>query len=277
MTHKYSAKKTKHYFDTLAGGYFSAHAFRDEIFLELILPKYKGKKSDTITALDFGCGGGGLLLKMLKLGVKAKGVEKGHELFQLAQQRLEESGFDKGNIIEGSIKELDTLPKNSFDFIILMGVLQYLSPGLRSELYAKIHRLLKPGGHMVATFQNALFDMFTFNKYTVNFFEEHFFKPLALDKKLGPNIVKDLESLITNPGKPDYSPKIARDNIYVKTTNPLTIGDELANYKLKLLQKYFYSFFPLPRLLENKYDKNQLGKFKKQFEVKRSTEWYGHF
>ena len=260
----------------MAGGYFTAHAFRDEIFLNLILPKYRGEKGSKITALDFGCGGGALLLKMLERGVWAKGIEKHTELCQLAQNRLEKAGFDRENIIKGSIKELDGLPKNSFDFVILMGVLQYLSSDLRSQLYEKIYHLLKPNGHMVATFQNAFFDLFTFNRYTVDFFQEKFFKPFGLGKLFGQEIVKDLKSLMTNPEKPDYSPRIARDNIYVETTNPLTIGEELAGYKLRLLHKYFYSFFPLPRLIENKY-KGQSEKFKKQFEVARSKEWYGYF
>ena len=93
---------------------------------------------------------------------------------------------------------------------------------------------------------------------------------------MGQEIVKDLKSLITHSNKPDYSATIARDNIYVQTTNPLTIEEELLGYKFRLLQKYFYSFFPLPRLIENKY-KNKVEKFKKQFEVARSKEWYGHF
>lgn len=275
MVHKYSVKQTQNYFDTLAGGYFTAYAPRDEIFLELILPKYKKNNKGKITVLDFGCGGGALLLKMLKSGIKAKGIEKHNELLKLAQNRMQKAGFDKNNVIQGSIKELDNLPKNSFDFVVLMGIFQYLSSQQRSQLYLKIHRLLKPNGHMVATFQNALFDLFTFNKYTVDFFQEKLFKPLKLDKSLGKEIVKDLKSLMTYPDKPEYSSKIARDNIYVETFNPLTIGQDLAENKFKLLQKYFYSFFPVPRLIEGKY-KNQVEKFKKQFEVKRSTEWYGH-
>jgi len=295
MVHQYNAKATKKYFEDLAEGYFSAHAPRDEIFLELILPKYihpikfreaeilpseklfnrSKKNKGKITALDFGCGGGALLLEILKRGVKAKGIEKHSELWKMAQNRLHEAGFNKEDVIRGSIKELDNLPKNSFDFAILMGVLQYLSPKQRSQLYMKIHRILKPKGHMVATFQNAFFDLFTFNKYTVDFFKEKIFKPLKLDKLIGSEIVKDLKSLMTYPDEPDYSVKIARDNIYVETTNPLTIGDELANHKFKLLQKYFYTFFPLPRLIESKY-KNKLEKFNKQFELKRSQEWYGH-
>lgn len=275
MTHTYSAQKTKKYFETLAQDYFRAWAPRDEIFLQLILPKYRKEHTGKIMALDFGCGGGALLLKMLKRKIDAKGVEKHTELCQLAQGRLEQAGFKKERIIKGSIRELDNFPKGSFDFVILMGVFQYLSPELRKKLYSKIHRLLKPKGHMVATYQNAFFDLFTFNKYTFDFFDQKIFKPLALDKSFGKSIVQDLKSLIKYPNKPDYSKKIARDNIYVETTNPLTIGDELSKHKFKLLQKYFYSFFPLPRLIEAKY-KDKVEAFKKQFEVKRSRDWQGH-
>ena len=276
MVHTYSAKKTKEYFDTLAEGYFSAYAPRDEVFLQLILPAYQKKHRGKIVALDFGCGGGGLLLKMLNLGIEAKGIEKHGELFSLAQGRLEKAGFDRKNIIQGSIEALDDLPKNSFDFVVVMGVFQYLSPLQKKQLYKKIHRILKPGGHMVGTYQNALFDLFTFNKYTIDFFDQKVFKALKFDRLMGKNITDDLKSLITHPDKPDYSPKIARDNIYVETTNPLTIADELLQHNFMILQKYFYSFFPLPRLLEGKH-KDKVEKFKKQFEVKRSTEWYGHF
>lgn len=275
MNRKYSAQKTKNYFETLAQDYFKAWAPRDEIFLQLILPKYRKEHKGKIMALDFGCGGGALLLKMLKRKIDAKGVEKHTEICQLAQGRLEQAGFEKERIIQGSIKELDVLPKDYFDFVIVMGVFQYLSPTLRKKLYLKIYHLLKPKGHMVTTYQNAFFDLFTFNKYTVDFFDQKIFKPLAFNKTFGKNIVSDLKSLMTYPDKPDYSPKIARDNIYVETTNPLTIGDELSKHKFKLLQKYFYSFFPLPRLIEARY-KGNVEAFKKRFEVKRSTEWYGH-
>jgi SAM-dependent methyltransferase len=277
MVNKYNAKHTKNYFDNLAGGYFNAHAFRDEIFLELVLPEYLKKHKGKIKALDFGCGGGALLLRILEMGIDGIGIEKHKKLCQLAQERLKNSGFLSQKIIRGSIKELDGLPKNSFDFIILMGVFQYLPYSQREKLYRIIYRLLKPGGHMVATFQNAFFDLFTFNKYTVDFFGQNIFKPLGLYKLLGKNIDNDLNKLITNPDKPDYSPKIARDNIFVQTTNPLTIKEELSKYNLILLQKYFYTFFPLPRLIENNYPKEKLEKFKKRFEVKRSQEWYGHF
>ncbi len=275
MTQQFNAKKTQEYFDRQAVDFSEAKVPRDEIFLNLILPEYK-KENKKIVALDFGCGGGKLLLDMLKSGVDAQGIEKHDNICQLAKQRLVAAGYDSGKIIQGSIDELNQFPPAYFDFVVLMGVFQYLSAEDYGRLLKTIYKLLKPRGHLVASFQNALFDLFTFNKYTVEFFEEKFFRPLGLNELLGGELINDLKSLITNPEKPDYSPAIARDNIYVRTANPLTIADELKEYKFKLAEKYFYSFFLLPRLVEGKY-KDKLKTMQEEFEVKRSREWYGYF
>lgn len=275
MTRQFDAKKTQKYFNRQAVDFSEARAPRDEIFMKLILPEYK-KEHKNIVALDFGCGGGKLLLNMLKFGVDARGIEKHNNIYELAKERLVSAGYGVDKIIQGSIDELDQFSPASFDIIVLMGVFQYLSVEDYGKLLKIIHKLLKPRGRMIASYQNAFFDLFTFNKYTVEFFDEKFFIPLGLKEILGEGIVEDLRNLIANPAKPDYSAAIARDNIHVRTTNPLTIADELKEYNFKLVEKYFYGFFLLPRLIEEKY-KDKLKTMQEEFEVKRSKEWYGYF
>lgn len=273
----YNAQNTQKYFDSLANDYFIDNAPREDIFLDLILPEYQSKNPGEITALDFGCGGGALVLKMLNKGIKAQGMEKHNNLCQLARERLDKAGFNSADILQGSVEELDNLIPGSYDFVILMGVFQYLPSEYRDLILKKIFKLLKPSGHLIATYQNAFFDMFTFNKYTIDFFEEKFFKPLGLSESFGKELIEDVKGLINNPNKPSFMPTIARDNIYVETTNPITIGEELRKYKFDLIQKYFYSFFFIPRLIENKYS-DKLKKFENKIDlIKLSTEWYGHF
>jgi ubiquinone/menaquinone biosynthesis C-methylase UbiE len=276
MPFPFNAKKTQQFFDNLAVDFSMAKAPRDEIFLERILKKYQQKHKGEIKALDFGCGGGALVLKMLKRGINVWGIEKHKNICGLARERLNKAGYDSAKIVQGSIDELKRLPPASFDFVVLMGVFQYLPPDQIRKLLINVHCLLKPGGHLVGSFQNALFDLFTFNKYTIDFYQEKFFKPLGIDKLFGRGLVKDLKGLITNSDKPAYLATTARDNIYVQTTNPLTIGEELKKYKFNLLQRYFYSFFFVPRIIEKEY-KQRLQKLTKRFEIKRSEEWYGHF
>jgi 2-polyprenyl-3-methyl-5-hydroxy-6-metoxy-1,4-benzoquinol methylase len=275
VPNKFNPKKTEDYFDSLADTFYQASAPRDDIFLERILPLYTVPSDHIITALDFGCGGGALLLKMLNKGVDAKGVEKHSKLCSLAKDRLEQSGFDPSCVMQGSISELGNFKKHSFDFVVLMGVFQYVPLNERLLLMRHIYDLLKPGGHMVATFQNALFDLFTFNKYSIDFMQQKIFQPLGVDSLLGESILTDLRALLTHPDKPDFSPLIARDNIFVETTNPLTISEELKVHGFMLMNKYFYNFFFVPRLIEKDYA-DKLSLLKKEFEVTRSTEWFGH-
>jgi len=276
MAHQFNAKKTQEFFDNMATDFSVATAPRDEIFLDLILPQYIEKNPGQISALDFGCGGGALLLKMTEKGINVQGIEKHDNLCQLARDRLVQAGYNQAKIIKGGVKELTDLPPESFDFVILMGVFQYLPPEDYIQSLNNIHNILKQGGHLVASFQNALFDFFTFNKYTVDFYQEKIVKPLGLDKLLGDSLIDDFKGLMTSPEKPKYSSGIARDNIYVRTSNPLTIADELKKHKFNLKQKYFYNLFFTPRLIENKYQ-DKLKELKKQFEIKRSTEWFGYF
>lgn len=275
MPNKFNPKKTEDYFDSLADAFYQASAPRDDIFLKRILPLYTVPSGHIITALDFGCGGGALLLKMLNNGVDAKGVEKHSKLCSLAKNRLEQSGFDPSCVMQGSISELGNFKKHSFDFVVLMGVFQYVPLNERLLLMRHIYDLLKPGGHMVATFQNALFDLFTFNKYSIDFMQQKIFQPLGVDSLLGESILTDLRALLTHPDKPDFSPLIARDNIFVETTNPLTISEELKVHGFTLMNKYFYNFFFVPRLIEKNYA-DKLSLLRKEFEVTRATEWFGH-
>ena len=276
MSIRFNVKKTQEFFDRMAAGFSAVTGPRDGIFLNLILKKYQKKNKGKISALDFGCGGGALLLKMLKRGINTQGIEKHNNLCQFARQRLAKAGYEPSKIIRGSTDELARLPEASFEFVVLMGVFQYLPPGEYQRLLVNIYRVLKPGGHLIGSYQNAFFDLFTFNKYTIDFYQEKFFKPLKLDRLFKDKLIKDLKGLITYPNKPAYSPITARDNIYVQTANPLTIGGELKEYRFDLLEKYFYGFFFVPRLIEGKY-KKRLQKMTNQFEIKRSTEWYGHF
>jgi hypothetical protein len=43
-----------------------------------------------------------------------------------------------------------------------------------NQFYLESNRILKPGGHILITHSNELFDMFTMNNLTIDFFERNF-------------------------------------------------------------------------------------------------------
>ncbi|MGQ9599811.1 MAG: class I SAM-dependent methyltransferase [Anaerolineae bacterium] len=95
--------------------------------------------------LDVGCGDGDFLLAMQRRGWEAVGVDISPVAVALARQK----GLD---VFQGQLAEAG-LPEDSFDLVTMWDVLEHLhDPG--AEL-ARIARLLRPGGRLVATFPNA--------------------------------------------------------------------------------------------------------------------------
>jgi SAM-dependent methyltransferase len=244
---------------------------RDQIFLRYLLEPVRRSNP---RILDFGCGHGNLLVHLLALGYDAIGMDKHVGMRTFAEAAAAELNA-QDRIMAGGVRELTKLPDQSFDVIIFMGVLQYLSDDDYHTALSEIPRLLRPRGFAAVTFQNALFDLFTFNKYTVDCFMHRLVGPL-----LNPNeragVEEALSALVSHPQKPEYSPSRARDNVFVRLTNPLTIERDMRQYKIALVTKYFYEWFGLPPLIAGKCG-DVSHRIAEYFEIEHATDWQGHF
>ncbi len=89
-------------------------------------------------------------------------------------------------------------------------MLAYLDDNRCSDFYRQAVRVLRTGGKLIVTHSNKLFDFFTFNKYTVAFYEKH----------VG---VEGVKQLIVNWNKPDRAALPNRKN-------SLAYRYELAHY-----------------------------------------------
>lgn len=246
--------------------------FRDQILLKHILIQFEPPET---TILDYGCGQGRLVAELLGSGFDAFGMEKHAGMRKFAETETSPWNGERSRILSGGKNELANIPSGSFDVVVVMGVFQYLPPDEYQETLREIRRILRSRGHMVATYQNALFDLYTFNKYTVDFFVNELWGP-HLDSHQKSEAAGGIESLLLNADKPSYAPTRARDNIYVRLTNPLTIADELEIQGFELREKYFYEYFGLPPLLcdsHKKFAKQIAGRF----EVDNATAWEGYF
>lgn len=245
---------------------------RDLIFLKYIASAYAAADC---RILDYGCGQGRLLSHLLKLGFDAEGMEKHDEMRAVAL--AETSSWSKGQprVRPGGIEGLEALPSEQLDIFVAMGVFQYMPKTEYFRTLAQIRRLLKPGGVMIATYQNAFFDLYTFNKYTVDFIIDRLALP-HVDAAHAVRIKKGIEGLIANPDKPLYATTRARDNIFVHLTNPLTINDHLQTAGFAVSQKYFYEFFGLPPLIAGQ-NEAIAKSIAAKFEIDNATSWQGYF
>lgn len=278
MTNQYDEQKTLEYFAKNSNFYdYYDQGFqptpRDQILLKKILPLLGKKK---LTVIDYGCGAGGLSGELTRRGYHVIGIEPNPKLYELAQKKMVKAGKKPEQIKNGSLDQLAKIAKGSCDVFIAMGIVQYLSPKDYQKLFRQIKRVLKKKGTLVCTFQNALFDLFTFNKYTLEFFETHVFaefKKQGLDQNLALN---EMKNLIAKNDLPSNDSTRARDNIYVRTHNPLTVGEELKNMRFQLKNLHFYSFFPVPPLISGS-QKDIIDKIIKKMEVRESQSWQGYF
>ena len=141
-----SESETKNYYDDFSGWYererhHGYHAMLDELELEVLLPLARGRE-----VLEVGCGTGLIMRGLAGAADRLVGLDLSPGMLAEARRR----GFE---VVEGSA---DRLPfdDESFDLAFSFKVLAHV-PDIRRAL-GEMARVLRPGGHLVAEFYNAL-------------------------------------------------------------------------------------------------------------------------
>lgn len=273
---KFSKSKSKSFFENIfpknVRNYTSKSNLtnRDLIIINKILPKILAEKSKV---LDFACGRAELLSWLKNKNVNIIGIEKSQGMINEAVS-LHGQGI-KTIISKGTVKDLENIRSNSLDIVLAIGIFQYLSNVDYKKALNNFNRILKPGGFLIATFQNLFFDLFTFNRFTLDFY----LNKLLTGKKLGnikipKKISRSFEHIIPFSEFPSKKNNIARDNIFVRLSNPMTIREELLEFKFKTDNIYYYDFFGLPPELRKKFPDFSYN-IEKKLELKNSEDWRG--
>ena len=121
------------------------------------------------TILDVGCGTGHLAGELMRRGYQAMGVDFSEGMVNYAREYYGADRFQVGDI------EHIPFADNSFDGIVCLGVMEYLSsdePALR-----EMWRVLKPGGWAVITTPSSVCPFFYADRALVNV--RYFARPLV--------------------------------------------------------------------------------------------------
>lgn len=103
--------------------------------------------------LDVGCGPGGFLAVLSRLGGEVVGVDIATEFVAACQQTIARLGLRNAQVLCAPAAELP-LPDRSFDLVMLVDVLHHLEsvePALR-----EVKRVLRPGGRVLIFEPNKL-------------------------------------------------------------------------------------------------------------------------
>ena len=127
-------------------------------------------------ALDFGCGEGFFSELMLRNGLAKKviGLDPSSNLIRIAGENQYLSSNVDCEIRLGGSNDLNVIEDLSVDLVIALNVLAYMTRDEETQFYQESNRILKPGGHLLVTHSNELFDLFTLNNLTVDFFSRNF-------------------------------------------------------------------------------------------------------
>lgn len=184
------------------------------------------------TCLDFGSGDGAFTEYLLSEGARVEGIDVDTTMVQAAEARLR-SRWPEVRLRLGGVEALGELPAESVDHLVALNVLAYLTRDEEKAFYQEVGRILRKAGSLTVTHSNELFDMFTFNRYTVEFFRRHFsFSSQQCD----------VSSLLTYPDRPDRRRFSVREN-------PLAYRHKLRGFGFLEIRQEFAILHTAPPLL----------------------------
>lgn len=183
---------------------------------------------------DFGCGDGVMLPEFVSAGAVPFGYDISAAMIEKAENRLERVGAS-GIVSVGGAHDMKDIEEESVDAILSFNVLAYLNDDEELEFYRQARRVLKKDGYLIVTHSNELFDMFSLNYYTVNFFKRY----------LVPNKSIRIEDLLTHSIPPESS------TTYNVRENPLSYKYKLEDFGFIELKQYFINLHDIPPPLSN--------------------------
>jgi ubiquinone/menaquinone biosynthesis C-methylase UbiE len=198
------------------------HKLRTNFILRLFPESVK-------VVVDFGCGEGFFSELMLRrrLAQEIIAIDPSPSLIKIAHQNKFLSEYANCKIRLGNAESLKEFEQSSADLIVALNVLAYMNNVEEDVFYQESNRILKPGGHLLVTHSNELFDLFTLNNLTVDFFKANF--NVDIEKHL---VLSELTPVQT----------------YKIRENPLSYAIKLSNYGFRQEKMdFFHHHDDLPR------------------------------
>lgn len=236
-------------------------------------------RSRPMSVLDIGCGGGWTVLDACEQGLDPRGIEPVAQLQAYGRSLLERHGHDPQRIQQGDLSVLATLKPASLDCVALLSVLPHVPRDLWDEVHRDIARVLRPGGRLIAAYRNELFDLYTFNSFTMEFYDRSLWgNKICLPLRVEAHLAA-LKGLITHSDVPGPYFTTAHDKSFGQLdrmkSNPLVMPSYLSRHGLVLERTSFYHFHCVPPLMATAIPEYR--RINHEMELTMATDWRGNF
>jgi len=205
-------------------GCYPANKFRAEIVVDF-LSNHKGR------LLDAGCGPAYVGRQAVKMGYEVCCIDFSEKMLEYAENKMCEEGLS-ANFQHCSVCDMSVFEDQSFDVVMMLGVLPYINADDEIKAYSEVNRLLKQGGHFIAAQYNKKFMDSLKDKGRVKRFKKAF-------TEAGIN-VKDSRAYAQRFAEED------NEEYTMKFEDPEKYAEKLAAHGLKQLELHYYNFHVAP-------------------------------
>ncbi len=172
---------------------------------------------------------------------------------------------------------LDSMDDGAFDVILAMGFFRYISPEDQEKCYRNAHRLLKPGGKLLITHQNILFEMFALNEGSLKFWADVIESYSDARTLLGgKSVLEALEGIVSFKER-NFDSLSASKEMATEAENPLTYGSVAAKHGFSVEKIVYPASHVLPPQLEQEADQDKLFKIKRKACLNHAEDWRAMF
>jgi hypothetical protein len=173
------------------------------------------------TIIEAGIGAGAAIDTWHSAGLDISGFDLNEDCVDQAQQRMLAAGLDPAAVSLADARDANSLTgvryAGTADLCVAMGVAPHCED--TEQLVNTLLSLVRPGGTVFIEFRNALFSLFTFNRYTYDFMMDELFIDTT------PNVRAQMSEALRRRLVMDVPARPAPQSQF---HNPLTIREELA-------------------------------------------------
>lgn len=213
--------------------------------------------------LDAGCGPASMLRQLAAPGRDLYGFDLTPEMVAEGRLVMSGMGVPERRVWEGSVLDPASFappaePPEPFDAVISVGVLPHIPAEQDGTVLENLRAALRPGGLAILEARNALFSLFTLNRYSAEMFLDDLIPAARLRGAAGEEGAA-LEAGLTElrgmfrtdlppvrkgkAGEPGY------DEVLSRVHNPLVLRDLVARSGFGEIRVLFYHFHALPPLV----------------------------
>lgn len=120
----------------------------------------------TVSAMDVGCGAGGLVCNIAQRGIAAVGIDFAEEMINEAQENARKKNLANAQFYCASIFDYDC-STTRYDVISANGFIEYISLEQLNQFLAISYKALNPSGSLIVHSRNRLFNLLSLNRFTL--------------------------------------------------------------------------------------------------------------